>query len=273
MGGKTEHKCVVYKDSMYFVGGYDGRDYCNVIYKYHPESGSSELIGARGEAFSPRSALTCVVWKDKMYTFGGWNGFAKEWFNDVHEFDFETREWREVKAKGILPLQRTSHAAVVWKNSMFIFAGFSGEKYLNDMHEFNLETETWQDVSNLSRGKIPEARSRFCAAVHGDKMYVLGGWNKIGYFSDLYAFNFVTKVWIEVTRDNFIHPIPTISQYSLSVQDGYLLIFGGFCGKEQICVNKLWIYKLPDTVCHKEHRLSLDIDYESEYEPPTKRFK
>jgi len=243
LGGKTEHKAVLYDGCIWFIGGYNGYDYTNDIYQYNPETQTSTLIETTGERFSPRSALTVVVWKDKLFTFGGWNGFSKTWFNDVYKFDFATKVWSKVNAQGTIPPQRTSHTAVVWQNKMYTFGGFSGERYLNDLFQFDLETETWTDITNQSAGERPQPRSRFCAAVHRDTMYILGGWNKVGYFADLFTYNFVTKTWCKLGNSNF--QVPSISQYSMAVHEDFLYLFGGFCSRKQECMNSLYSYKLP----------------------------
>jgi N-acetylneuraminic acid mutarotase len=242
MGGKTEHKCVVYDNKLWFVGGYNGYDYTSELHTFDPATNTTALVEATGEVFSRRSALTALVWKDRLYTFGGWNGFTRTWFNDVHVFNFDTKTWRAVAAKGEPPLKRTSHSAVIHNNKMYVFGGFSGEEYLNDMHEFDLESETWTDITRQCKGDVPSPRSRFCAAVHGDNMYILGGWNKVGYFNDFYVFNFATRVWNNISNWNF--KVPSISQYSLAVSEEFLYIFGGFCAQEKTCINNLYIYHL-----------------------------
>jgi len=238
LSGKTEHKCVVYNDSLYFVGGYNGCDYTNDVHRYDVVTGQSALVEAQGDRFSPRSALTSVVWKNTMVTFGGWNGFTKIWFNDVHEFNFDTNTWRQVRVTGPKPPQRTSHAACLYQNCMYVFAGYSGDQYLNDLWEFNLETHTWRDITPLTRGTKPAARSRFCAAVLDNKMYILGGWNKVNYFSDIHAYNFITREWNEISNENF--PVPALSQYSWSLHKRSLYIFGGFCSRKKDCSNELF---------------------------------
>jgi len=242
MGGKTEHKCVVYDNCLWFVGGYNGYDYTSELHRFDPTSGMSNIVETTGESFCRRSALTALVWHDKLYTFGGWNGFTRTWFNDLHVLDFKTRAWKAIHPNGKPPAKRTSHAAVIYNNKMYVFGGFSGEEYLNDLHEFDLETETWTEITPQCRGDIPAPRSRFCAAVHGDCMYILGGWNKVGYFCDFYAFNFVTKVWAIVNNSNF--KVPAISQYSLACSDDFLYVFGGFCAEDKACINKLYLYHL-----------------------------
>jgi len=242
MGGKTEHKCVVYENALWFVGGYNGYDYTSDIHRFDPVTGTSTIVETTGEPFSRRSALTALVWRDKLYTFGGWNGFSRTWYNDLHVFHFGTKHWNMITPKGRPPIKRTSHSAVIFKDKMYVFGGFSGDEYLNDLHEFDLETETWTEITKQCKGDIPAPRSRFCAAVHGDCMYILGGWNKVGYFSDFYMFNFVTRIWTKIVNNNFV--IPSISQYSLATHGDYLYIFGGFCAEEKTCINKLYVYRL-----------------------------
>jgi N-acetylneuraminic acid mutarotase len=270
MPGKTEHKCVVHKDTLYFIGGYNGYDYTNDMFKYDTVTKTSSPVdyANSASAFTPRSALTAVVWNGKLYTFGGWNGFSKKWFNDLHQFDFETREWKEIVAKGEVPPQRTSHSAVVYNNSMYIFAGFSGENYMNDLYEFNFITQTWTNITEQGIGKRPAPRSRFCAAVYGQHMYLLGGWNKVSYFDDFYSYNFVTKEWTQICNENF--SIPGISQYAISVFNNFLYVFGGFCAKTKECINRLYIYNLPEedigedsnnnTIARKRSRSCRDED-------------
>jgi len=243
IGGKTEHKCVVYGDALWFVGGYNGHNYTNDVRRFDPHTGISSIVDTTGESFSPRSALTAVVHQNNMYTFGGWNGFTKQWYNDLHVFNFDTKEWREIEGKGEKPCQRTSHACVVWNNCMYLFAGFSGEQYLNDLHEFDFATETWRDISHETRGTKPSPRSRFCAVVHGNSMYLLGGWNKATYFDDFYSYNFLTKTWTQISNPHF--NIPSLSQYSLTAHENKLYIFGGFCSHAKECVNRLYVYQLP----------------------------
>jgi len=245
MGGKTEHKCVVYENALWFVGGYNGYDYTSDLYKFDPASGTSTVVETTGEPFSRRSALTALVWRDQLYTFGGWNGFSRTWYNDLHVLNLKTREWRAVHPQGPLPTKRTSHAAVMYGGKMYVFGGFSGEEYLHDLFELDLETETWRDLTPQYRGDIPAPRSRFCAAVAGNCMYVLGGWNKVGYFSDFYMYNFDTHMWSNISNSNF--QIPCISQYSLATDGDFFYVFGGFCAAEKACINKLYLYKLNQT--------------------------
>jgi len=258
LAGRTEHKCVVYNDMLWFVGGYNGQRYTNDIHTFNPATKEYVTVQTSGEAFSPRSALTAVVWNNKMITFGGWNGFKKEWYNDVHSFDFTTKTWTKLDVKGgEPPTKRTSHAAVLYGKTMYVFAGFSGEKYLNDLHAFDLETGVWTDLSSKCKGHKPEPRSRFCASVHGSCMYVLGGWNAVSYFSDLHCFDFETGVWTKIANEH--NSIPSLSQCALSVHGDFLYIFGGYCAATHRTTNDLYVYKVDDRLCLHKKRKFMDV--------------
>jgi N-acetylneuraminic acid mutarotase len=249
MGKKTELKCVVYDNALWFVGGYNGDMYTNEIRKYDLGTKTSTLVSTSGNPFSPRSALTAVVWKDCMVTFGGWSGVETQWYNDTHKFDFRTKEWQLVQPTTPAPPARTSHVAVCHKNSMYIFGGYDGEKYLNDLWELNLETNVWTNLTNVIAGTCPEPRSRCCAAVYGNVMYLLGGWNKQAYYSDLFTLDLDSNRWTQVSNPNY--EIPALSQYSMGLahdvqhERSFLVMYGGYDGRVKDCTNQLHRYVLP----------------------------
>jgi len=247
MGKKTELKCVVWDNSLWFVGGYNGETYTNEIRKYDIATKASTLVPVTGNPFSPRSALTAVVWKDYLVTFGGWSGTETQWYNDTSRFNFRTKEWQLIQPTTPPPSARTSHVAVVHGNSMFVFGGYSGDRYLNDLWELNLETNTWTELTTC--GSRPEPRSRCCAAVYGNTMYVLGGWNKSAYYSDLHAYDFETRRWTKISNPNY--EIPALSQYSMGVahdlrhERSYLVMYGGYDGRAKACSETVHRYLLP----------------------------
>jgi N-acetylneuraminic acid mutarotase len=259
-------KCVVYDNALWFVGGYNGDMYTNEIRKFDLNTKTSTLVPTSGNPFSPRSALTAVVWKDYLVTFGGWSGVETQWYNDTHKFNFRTKEWQLIQPTTPLPPARTSHVAVCHKNSMYIFGGYDGEKYLNDLWELNLETNVWTELTKRTVGQGPEPRSRCCAAVHGDVMYVLGGWNKQAYYSDLFALDLgSTRRWTQISNPNY--EIPALSQYSMGLahdhrhERSYLIMYGGYDGRVKNCTNSLHRYVLPKGVASAECTHGRALEY------------
>jgi len=172
-----------------------------------------------------------VVFDDKMYVYGGHiTQPSSEYFHDVkqdmYEYSFGTREWATVP--GTIAPKRTEHSAVVWKDSMIIFGGYSGVGYENSVFSFNYATREWTLVD--AKGEIPTARSAHTAVLYNDKMYVFGGWNGQSCMNDLFELDLTTNVWKSVKTDG---PIPCsrcshgTTVFSARGTDN-LFIFGGY---------------------------------------------
>jgi len=111
-----------------------------------------------------------VVHDDKMYVYGGHiTQPSSEFFHDVkqdmYEYSFGTREWAIVP--GTIAPKRTEHSAVVWKDSMIIFGGYSGVGYENSVFSYNYRTREWTLLD--AKGEIPTARSAHTAVLYNDK--------------------------------------------------------------------------------------------------------
>lgn len=85
------------------------------------------------------------------------------------------------------------------------------------MHEFNFDTKKWTDISKRCFGIIPEPRSRTFSTIYKNQMFLIGGWNKIGYFSDYFSFNFDSKKWTKLEISKF--EIPNLSKYSSTIYE------------------------------------------------------
>ncbi|GMH84222.1 hypothetical protein TrST_g13493, partial [Triparma strigata] len=66
-------------------------------------------------------------------------------------------------------------------------------KDFNDLCALNLKTFNWESIETT--GEVPEARSGHKAVTVLDKMYVMGGWNTVKQFDDMYIFDTVSNEW------------------------------------------------------------------------------
>ena len=86
-----------------------------------------------------RSKHTTVSWDGGIYTFGGDDG--KKMLNDLLVFRIDKRSWDRVYTWGSPPSPRYHHSAVVFRDSMFVFGGYTGDtsaqlRNQNDLLEF-----------------------------------------------------------------------------------------------------------------------------------------
>lgn len=103
-----------------------------------------------------RYVHTAVIWHDNMYIFGGHHERETN-VNDLYELNIPTRHWKQIFAKGSIPLKRNGHSACVYKDSMFVFGGYSGLMF-NDFYEFQFKTKTWKNVHEDTSSEYPAPR-------------------------------------------------------------------------------------------------------------------
>ncbi|XP_075233105.1 attractin-like protein dsd isoform X2 [Lycorma delicatula] len=113
--------------------------------------------------------------------------------------------WEVVQTKDFVPEGSASHAAVVWRDSLYIVGGESYyhppihqlPKQLIYVYDFN--GKVWETYHMESRN-IPTPRYGHSAVLFGDKIYMYGG-VKIGgqVCNELWAFDVSAKTWENIT--------------------------------------------------------------------------
>mmetsp|Transcript_18781 Transcript_18781/g.71073 ORF Transcript_18781/g.71073 Transcript_18781/m.71073 type:complete len:526 (-) Transcript_18781:353-1930(-) len=223
---RSLHVTVVYGDKLYVFGGYDGYGRVNGLYEYHLQEHVWRKTPSHGIAPSPRDRHVGVVYNGSMYIFGGYDGTNR--INDFHQFHFETNTWDSV-AMDVLsaapPSPRHSHAAAVYKNSLYVFGGYDGS-YRSDFHEFNFLTHKWEQVT--AAGRVPRARYRATCTVYGDSLYLFGGHDGTRHLNDVYVFDFREALWCSLIV-NGEPPVPRDSHVSVIHNDS-MYVFGGSTG-------------------------------------------
>jgi len=137
-----------------------------------------------------------VAHQDKMYVFGGHiTQPATEYFHsvkqDMYEYSAGSKEWTLIP--GDVAPKRTEHSAIVWKDSMILFGGYSGSSYENSLYSFNFLAREWVQID--AKGEIPSARSAHTAVLVGDRMIVFGGWNGDNCMNDIFELDLTSNIW------------------------------------------------------------------------------
>ena len=169
---RSLHVAAVWRDRMLCFGGYDGSHRVNDCWEFDfGKRAWSTVRPSSGTPPSPRDRHVAVVWGGSFYVFAGFDGTSR--VNDFHEFAVAERAWSPVRAlSGLPPSPRHSHAAVVHRDSFYVFGGYDGS-YRCDFHEFNFVTRAWAPITG--EGRVPRARYRATCVVHDQAMYLFGG--------------------------------------------------------------------------------------------------
>lgn len=64
-----------------------------------------------------------VIVNGMLYIFGGFNGLTDEHFNDLHCFNPNTCEWKQVIPHGKPPVRRRRQSCIPIGNKVYIFGG------------------------------------------------------------------------------------------------------------------------------------------------------
>lgn len=131
------HSAVVYEDSMYIFGGYDGH-YKNDFHRFNFTSNSwIQIKDSVGKPPSPRYRTSCTVINESMYLFGGHDGSKQ--LNDFYSYNFKTNEWIQIHfERAGDPSPRDSHILLSFENSVLLFGGSSGNAK-SDFFEYRLD--------------------------------------------------------------------------------------------------------------------------------------
>uniref|UniRef100_A0A0G4GFY8 RING-type domain-containing protein n=1 Tax=Chromera velia CCMP2878 TaxID=1169474 RepID=A0A0G4GFY8_9ALVE len=183
--------------------------------------------------YSARTGHAVVVWSDSFFLFGGTDEQARQ--NDIYEYSVSNNYWCPVTANGSPPASRSGCKAVVYRESVFFFGGYTKKEgnYFNDLHAFHIPSKTWTAVQPVN--KPAPARTDHSCVVSDGKMMVFGGWDGKTRFNDVQEFDLERKVWREIAIEG-----PSTSQpagrfgHTAVVYKQSMYVFGGWNGNDTL---------------------------------------
>eukprot|EP01062_Namystynia_karyoxenos_P055922 TRINITY_DN4692_c1_g3_i4.p1 TRINITY_DN4692_c1_g3~~TRINITY_DN4692_c1_g3_i4.p1 ORF type:complete len:805 (+),score=222.44 TRINITY_DN4692_c1_g3_i4:105-2417(+) len=133
--------------SMYVMGGtVDGRRYHSAFLRL--DLATNRWMVEQSANKPPQGRYVhCAAMDDRrnaMYVFGGYCG---SYTNDIHEYSFGTKRWRQIRphASSPAPALRSGACAVVWGDHLYVFGGCDDSQYYADVWRMRL----WNDTISL----------------------------------------------------------------------------------------------------------------------------
>mmetsp|Transcript_16875 Transcript_16875/g.20609 ORF Transcript_16875/g.20609 Transcript_16875/m.20609 type:complete len:648 (-) Transcript_16875:63-2006(-) len=215
--------------SYHFREGRGGRNNNNNSNNGNGHSNGDNVIEGRRSISSKipsrRFGYVSVVHNNKFILWGGFDG--QKWLNDMYEFDFDTKTWREVHALGKLPSVRSCPAYVKDDTRVYIQGGYDGMERKSDFYSFDLDTYTWNEMP--AKGNPPSPRYFHSCCLYDNKMHVYGGYNGSQRLSDMYYYDFETQVWSQINAEHGCCPSGRSSLVA-QIYGNSLYAFGGYNG-------------------------------------------
>jgi hypothetical protein len=173
----------------------------------------------------PRSHLSAVAVNGAIYAIGGLPRGAAPSSLGFDRYDPSTDTWTSLSA---LPVGTDHSAAAAVGSSIFVFGGTfeqpSARAYRVDVPPAGAQTAQFAAMRWRSISPLPEPRSAGGAAVIGDRIYVIGGFDASRHeLKSAYAYDPATDAWRRIAD------LPTPRQH-LAVTDfqGQVCALGGY---------------------------------------------
>ena len=157
---------------------------------------SFDVISPNWVCPDPRMKHSLIKSRQYLWLFGGYsdgNLYFLCSFRDSWKFDLILGEWELLQPSASTPPARSSHAYTpALGDTAMIFGGINSDGFLDDFLIFNLLTNEWVEIYSES---LPSARSDACMYFFFPILYIYGGQDENGVFSDLWYYSLdTTKV-------------------------------------------------------------------------------
>lgn len=221
------HSGSVYKDKIYYFGGWVNMENKNIYYRnlieYSIVNNQWKYIETNNNP-SERSNHSSCIYQNELIIYGGFNGI--EILNDLYSLDLISMKWKKYKGniKG-----RDSHTCVLYKDDLYIFGGRSWNnetrtaEYLNEFYQYSLKEEKWNKIEY--QGYKPLNRLLHGCIVYNDSMFIFGGRSGLQRLNDLLCYNFLTNHF------QLIHTTESPSKRTcraLTYLNHSLFLYGGY---------------------------------------------
>jgi N-acetylneuraminic acid mutarotase len=211
-----------------------------------PYVGLWRQIVPSGLAPGGRLAHAAATTNDRyLYIHGGLYGFTNASYSDMWKYDEIAETWTLVNTSGDIPAPRFHHSMVsIDDNTFILFGGFNVFNTLpthdsyDDFYRFDVKTMNWTRLDRGFSGLRPSKRGAHDAIVYGGKMYMFGGFAKIGAVGqsqEFWQYDPKTNTWTNLTPSSVsgtindaTYPAGRIG-FAWAVVNSKAYMFGGNC--------------------------------------------
>jgi len=244
---RDRHAAVVHRSSLYIFGGFDGTSRVSDLYGFDVERLVWREVRARNNTTNTMNNNEYAGQvpdnnnnNNNNNNMGGGNGMVNNnqgpgihpqqpdqvvFGHEGERAPMMRQQPQQQQQLHPPPTPRHSHAAVVYRNCMYVFGGYDGS-YRSDFHEFDFDQSSWRPV--LASGRSPRARYRSTACVRGDMMILFGGHDGTRHLADVHLFDFANGVWSLLVAKG-VPPLPRDSHVSVAYKES-MYVFGGSTG-------------------------------------------
>jgi hypothetical protein len=152
---RRSHACVTVGDTFYCIGGDDGQQTKNSVYRYETTNGNGIWTLAASMHHS-RSSAACVVLNKCIYVFGGEHRGDSD-IQSSEMYNVTNNHWSDIAE---IPQNRSNATAVALNdNTILLLGGQLNGVALDIVDEYSIATNCWRRLS----WALPGSRSCFAS--------------------------------------------------------------------------------------------------------------
>lgn len=201
---------VIFGDTLYAIGGSDGRQALRSVEVYNPEK---DTWFSKPAMIERRSSVACAVVNDEIYAIGGHDGYS-QCLLSVEKYTPTTGTWSDVSS---MLTRRSMLGVAVVEGTLFAIGGYDGLSDTRLCEKYDVARDCWSPIASMQ-----SCRCLAAVAAQNETVVVAGGTNQSQIIDSVEVYNVKTDAWMFVTSLNQ----PRIGA-SLSVFGQDLYIIGG----------------------------------------------
>ena len=217
---RNSHSSVVLDGALYVIGGIDGKNNLNDVWKSKDGGVSWEQV-AKEQRFPVRRLHSSVVLGGAIYVIGGRQNGANR-LNDVWKSEDGGVSWEQVTANTGFS-KRSGHSSVVRYGAMYVIGGYTeyGES-LSEVWKSENGGVSWKQIAT---GQFQGRHSHSSVVRDGD-IYIIGGRNSRSsiYFDEVWKSENGGTDWKQVAT---LNSFPARRNHSSVVWNDAIYVIGG----------------------------------------------
>jgi hypothetical protein len=240
--GRRGHGMALDGSTFYIFGGTNGT-YLNDLWWFQQGIVKWVRIIPGGTAPPGRERFQMVYGgSQEIYLFSGWAGTT---LDDFWKYDISANTWTELTPSGTKPSARQRYAMVADTNGgyLYLFGGFDSTlKYKNDLWRYDIAGNAWTELATFT-GQAPTPRDGMGMwfEPESNSLFVFGGKDSGGLYSDFHKFDIDNNLWIKVSTEN-AEPSPRNSfAYTYDEATKTIFCYGGWSNYYK---GDLWTWKV-----------------------------
>ncbi|CAI0424080.1 unnamed protein product [Linum tenue] len=209
-------------DSIYIIGGHDGKTWLSSLDLYLPSTGQRESLSPMS---CVRAYASVAELYGNLYVMGGGDGNL--WYDTVESYNQGSNRWTSSPS---LSKKKGSLASASISDKIYAFGGGNGQESFSDVEMLDFDVGRWIQARSMLQKRFALAAVELNGA-----LYATGGFDGNVYLKSCERFDPREHSWIRITDMNEIR-----ASHSLVALNDKIYALGGSDGDNMVSSTEMY---------------------------------